>query len=92
MNRGRVGEKRGSKEMDGCPLTASRGGRLAKMAGGGASSSRGDSMERDSNTEGRSRIEGVPGSREGGTGSGSSGNRSQRGFRASNSPSRHLLA
>jgi hypothetical protein len=24
MNRGRVGEKRGSKELDGCPLTATQ--------------------------------------------------------------------
>jgi hypothetical protein len=24
MNRGRVGEERGSKEMDGCPLTGNR--------------------------------------------------------------------
>jgi hypothetical protein len=30
MNRGRVGEERGSKETDGCPLT---GGRVALLQG-----------------------------------------------------------
>jgi hypothetical protein len=30
MNRGRVGEERGSKEMDGCPLTHTTDGRKLK--------------------------------------------------------------
>jgi hypothetical protein len=30
MNRGRVGEERGGKEMDGCPLTGGREGKKYK--------------------------------------------------------------
>jgi hypothetical protein len=30
MNRGRVGEERGGKETDGCPLTDMSGGRMSK--------------------------------------------------------------